>query len=173
MFQLARTAISSLRCLLGVEINPIPDPCQKVVGASFLSYGLIQKLDMRCVSYNLCKAADSAVSYNLIAFDALRCGNQRSVSYGFVESILDHVVTLFHERGHDLALNRFGLSGNLSEDLFDPQDLNFRVLEVRPEHLLELRIGCLLDHLWHCLFNLLLCREKHLQLIDVEPAKTI
>ena len=88
--------------------------------------------------------------------DSLRRGDERGVENRFVLDLAGHILGLVDDAVDGGTIHHLGLFAMQPEDLFHTHHVVFGLAQMRLEILLELRIACLLDHLWQGLHDLLL-----------------
>jgi hypothetical protein len=144
-----------------------------MVCVSFFLNRLVEQFHVRCLAQQLSPAPHSTIRRDLIVLHTLTRGDQRRVAHRIVGRILHHVFRFGHQRRHHLALHRFGLAGRLVQNLFEAGHVFVRLLQMRLKSLFQLCVRRLVDHLRQRLRNLLLGRQQHLQLVDVQLAKIV
>ena len=114
-----------------------------------------------------------AVAGYLIVLDRLRRGDQGRVQNLLVGNVAADFIGFLENTVDGRAIDCLGLDAMQFEDLFDALDVTRGLAKVFLEAGLQLRIGCLVDHLRKRLFDLLFGVIDVAQRVDEEVVQCL
>src|SRR5436305_9141957 len=141
---------------------------QLLVGLPFLVESLLEELRLILLAEDLGVGAHRAVAGHLVVLHPLGGRDQGGVHHLGVHVLLHHLLALFEQSFHALALLAAGGLADLLEDPIQALDVRLGHLQMLLERCLELLVARLLDHLRQGLQDLLLRAVQVLQLVHVE-----
>jgi len=101
-------------------------------------------------------------------FDALRSGDKSGIAHFVFRVHFDHFRTFFDQAFHAFALRAASTLFVAFQDLLQPIDVFFCLVEMQSKAIGQAFIGGSLGHFWKCFGQLLFGAVKVFQLVNVE-----
>src|SRR5712692_838122 len=116
---------------------------------------LVKDLSMPILAQNSVPIADSAIRSDFKMLHPLSRGDDDGIADGLVRYVLDHVVGSTYQGSRNFAFDGIRFAAIFRKYLLHAGHMDFRLLQVRLECLLQLSVGSLRDHFGQRFSNLL------------------